>query len=138
MEEEEKTFAHTFQKGKEYVDTQLTLLKLRALDRGARVSGSITLDLTKVLIGLFVLFFCSLALGFFMGELLGSNALGFFLTGVLFLAVFVVVRLFEPKLEACFTDRIIRKVTEKWAEEDAAENNNKVNTDGSDGLGKDK
>jgi len=128
MEEEKFSFADTFLKGKEYVDTQIDLLKMRALARGSRVLGSVVLDLTKILLILFVLFFVSLALGFFLGELLGSNALGFLLTGVLFFAVLATVRLFEPKLEARFTDWVVRKVSEKWDEEEYADKATNINT----------
>jgi len=64
-----------------------------------------------------VLFFFSLALGFFLGELLGSYALGFFLTGCIFLLVILIVRVFEPKIEDLFRDALIRKLTSKWEDE---------------------
>jgi len=128
MEEEKFSFADTFLKGKEYVDTQIDLLKMRALARGSRILGSVVLDLTKILLILFVLFFCSLALGFFLGELMDSNALGFLLTGVLFFAVLAAVRLFEPKLESRFTDWVVRRVSEKWDEEEDAVKATNINT----------
>jgi len=134
MEEEKFSFADTFLKGKEYVDTQIDLLKMRALARGSRILGSVALDLAKILLVLFVLFFCSLALGFFLGELLDSNALGFLLTGVLFFAVLAIVRLFEPKLEARFTDWVVRKVSEKWDEEEDAVKTTNINTGEREGF----
>ncbi|SRR5690606_6193297 len=122
MEEEKFSFTNTFLKGKEYVDTQITLLKLKALAKGSRIFGSLVLDLTKILLILFILFFCSLALGFFLGELLNSNALGFLLTGVIFFVILLIIRLFEPKLEAIFMDLTIRKLANKWdGEEDKLE-----------------
>jgi len=134
MEEEKFSFADTFLKAREYVDTQIELLKMRALARGSRILGSVVLDLAKILLVLFVLFFCSLALGFFLGELLGSNAFGFLLTGVLFFAVLAAVRSFEPKLEARFTDWVVRKVAEKWDEEEDAAKATNINTGESEGF----
>lgn len=130
MEEEKFSFSGTFQKGKEYVDTQLKLLQLRALAKGSRIAGSLVLDVSKVVLTLFIVFFCSLALGFFLGELLGSNALGFLLTGVIFFIILLLIRAFEPKLESIFMDVTIRKLASKWdGEEDDEVIEEKVKTD---------
>ncbi|HLS94368.1 hypothetical protein BC792_111113 [Sphingobacterium allocomposti] len=119
MEEEKFSLSGTFQKGKEYVDTQIKLLQLKALAKGSRIAGSLVLDVTKVVFTLFIIFFCSLALGFFLGELLGSNALGFLLTGVIFFILLLLIRAFEPKLENIFMNLTIRKLASKWdGEED--------------------
>ncbi|WP_437919263.1 hypothetical protein [Sphingobacterium sp. LRF_L2] len=119
MKEEKFSLGGTFQKGKEYVDTQLKLMQLKALAKGSRIAGSLVLDVTKVVFTLFIIFFCSMALGFFLGELLGSNALGFLLTGVLFFVLILLIRAFEPKLERAFMDMTIRKLASKWdGEED--------------------
>lgn len=117
MEEEKFSFSGTFQKGKEYIDTQLQLAKLKVMAKGSRLIGSMVLDITKLILFLLVLFFFSLALGFFLGELLGSYALGFFLTGCIFLLVILIVRVFEPKIEDLFRDALIRKLTSKWEDE---------------------
>ncbi|WDF68555.1 hypothetical protein PQ465_19945 [Sphingobacterium oryzagri] len=114
MEEEKFSFSGTFQKGKEYVDTQIKLLQLKALAKGSRIAGSLVLDVSKIVLTLFIVFFCSLALGFFLGELLGSNALGFFLTGIIFFVILLLIRAFEPKLESIFMDVTIRKLASKW------------------------
>lgn len=114
MEEEKFSFSGTFQKGKEYVDTQIKLLKLRALAKGSRIAGSLVLDVSKVILTIFIVFFCSLALGFFLGELLHSNALGFLLTGVIFFVILLLIRAFEPKLESIFMNLTIRKLANKW------------------------
>lgn len=121
MEEEKFSFNNSFLKGKEYVDTQIRLAQLKAIDKGSRVFGSVVVDITKLIFALLVLFFFSLALGFFLGELLNSYALGFFLTGCIFLVVIFILNLLEPKLEARFRDAIIRKLTKKWDDEEKSE-----------------
>ncbi|SFS61729.1 hypothetical protein [Sphingobacterium wenxiniae] len=128
MEEEKFSLSGTFQKAKEYVDTQIALLRLKALAKGSRIFGSLVLDLTRVVLTLFIVFFCSLALGFYLGEVLGSNALGFLLTGVIFFVILLLIRLFEPKLETIFMDITIRKIASKWNEEEdeAAEEETKT------------
>ncbi len=118
MEDEKFSFNGTFQKGKEYVDTQIKLAKLKAMAKGSRVFGSVVLDITRLIICLLVLFFFSMALGFFLGELLHSNALGFFLTGCIFLFTLLIIRLLEPRLENLFRDAIIQKLTHKWEDDE--------------------
>jgi len=121
MEEEKFSFSDTIQTGKDYVDTQIKLLRLKGLSKGSRIFGSLALDIIKLVFTLFIVFFCSLALGFFLGELLGSNALGFLLTGVIFFILVLTIRLFEPKLESFFVDLTIRRVTSKWDDDDDEE-----------------
>lgn len=118
MSDQKFSFSGSFQKAKEYVDTELELLKLKAMAKGGRIVGALVLDATKVILTLIIVFFFSLALGFFLGELFGSYALGFLATGGIFLIILLVIRAFEPKLEAKFMDLSIRKVLGKWHEED--------------------
>ncbi|TDQ75474.1 phage holin family protein [Sphingobacterium yanglingense] len=118
MSEQNFSFSGSFQKAKEYVDTQVELLKLKTIARMGRVIGTLVLDATKLLLTLIVVFFLSLALGFFLGELLGSNALGFLVTGAVFFVILLVIRAFEPKLEAKFMDLTIRRVLGKWQEDE--------------------
>lgn len=118
MSDQKFSFSGSFQKAKEYVDTQLELLKLRALAKGGRIIGALVLDATKLLLTLIIIFFFSLALGFFLGELMGSYALGFLSTGGIFLVLLLIIRVFEPKLEAKFMDLSIRKVLGKWNEDE--------------------
>lgn len=121
MEEEKFSFSGSIQKGKEYVDTQIQLLKLKALAKGSRILGVVAVDIIKLVFTLFIIFFCSLALGFFLGELLGSNALGFLLTGVVFVVALLIVIAIEPKLEEKIRDLSISKLGRKLEEEEREE-----------------
>lgn len=114
MEEEKFSISDTIQAGKDYVDTQIKLLRLRGLSKGSRIFGSLALDIVKIVFTLFIIFFCSLALGFYLGELLESNALGFLLTGVIFFVSVLLIRLFEPRLESFLVNFTIRKITKNW------------------------
>lgn len=118
MNDQKFSFSGSYQKTKEYLDTQVELLKLRAIARGSRIIGALVLDATKLLLTLIIIFFFSLALGFYLGELLGSYSLGFLATGGIFLIILLIIRAFEPKLEAKFMDLSIRKILVKWNQED--------------------
>lgn len=119
MEDQKFTFSGSFIKAKEYLDTQVELLKLRAIAKSSRIAGALIVDASKLLLLLIIIFFLSLALGFYLGELLGSYSLGFLSTAGIFLVILLIIRAFEPQLETKFMDITIRKVLGKWNEEDA-------------------
>ena len=118
MSDQKFSFSGSFQKAKEYVDTEIELFKLKAMAKGGRIIGALVLDVTKLLLTLIIVFFFSLALGFYLGELMGSYALGFLATGGIFLVILLIIRALEPKLEAMFMDLSIRKILGKWNEEE--------------------
>lgn len=118
MEEQKFSFSGSYQKAKEYIDTQIQILKLKAVSKSSRIVGTIVLDVTKVVLLLIILFFWSLALGFWLGELMDSYSLGFLATGGIFLILLLIVRAVEPKLEAKFMDMTIKKILGKWNEEE--------------------
>lgn len=117
MEDQKFSFSESFQKTKEYVETQFDLLKLKAIARSSRIAGALILDATQLLLLMIVIFFLSLAFGFFLGEVLNSNALGFLITGLIFLVLFFIIRSISPKLEARCMDLIISRILSKWNEE---------------------
>ncbi|MGV6944630.1 hypothetical protein [Sphingobacterium kyonggiense] len=120
MEEKEQKFSisDSFEKSKEYLETQFELLKLKGISRMSRILGSLIVDASKVLLTLLIVFFVSLALGFYLGELLGSYSLGFLSTGGIFLVILLIIRAIEPKLEAKFMNLTIKRILTKWDEED--------------------
>jgi hypothetical protein len=117
--EEEKKFSLSgmFQKSKEYIDTRFRLLQLQATERSSRLIASLLVDLIKTVFGLFVLFFLSLALGFYLSELLGSSSLGFLATAGIFVVLIVIISLFEKKLEHFFMVLSIKRFLQKWNDE---------------------
>ncbi|MGE8298790.1 hypothetical protein HS960_21710 [Sphingobacterium paramultivorum] len=117
MEEEKFSLSGTFQKTKEYIDSQFKLVKLKTIERSSRLIASLVVDATKLIFTLFVLFFLCLALGFWLGELLGSYSLGFLATAGIFLVIIVLIRVFEPMLESKFMDLSIRRFLAKWNDE---------------------
>lgn len=121
MEDQKFSLSGTFQKGKEYIDTQVELMKLKAISKVTRLLGSLIVDVATVLFVLFVIFFLSLAFAFFLGELFNSNALGFLATGGLFLLLILLIKILRPNLEKMFMNLSIRKVLSKWGDDDDEE-----------------
>lgn len=118
MDEQKFSLSGSFKKVREYIDTQIELLKLQAMARGSRMLGALIVDISKVIFVLIVVFFLAMALGFYLGEVMGSNALGFLSTGGIFLIILFLVIAFEAKIERKFIDIAVRKFYRKWNEED--------------------
>lgn len=123
MEEQKFSFSEVFDKSKEYIETQIELAKLKALSRSSRIMGSLIVDGSKVLLSLLIVFFVSLALGFYLGEVLGSYSLGFLATGGIFFVVLLLIKAFEPKLEEKFMNISIKRIMSKW---DADDNDDEI------------
>lgn len=117
MEEQKFSFSESFSKAKEYVDTQLELLRLKAISRSSRIGATIILDMTRVLLVLLIVFFMSLALGFFLAELLRSYALGFLATGAIFLVILLIVNSMSVSLERKFMGIIVERIFSKMHDE---------------------
>ena len=75
----EKTFAELKEDISTYVELRLELLKLNTYERVAKTMAVFSYGIVLVLLAFFAILFLFLALGFFLGELLGSMALGFVL-----------------------------------------------------------
>lgn len=110
------------QKSKEYAETRLKLLQLMATERASKLIASLMLDGMKLVLSLFVLFFLSLALGFYFSELLDSNALGFLATGGVFILLILLILLLEKRLKSVFINLSIRRFFDQSDEEDGEEN----------------
>jgi len=106
-----------FQKSKEYIDTRFNLAKLKLVERSSRLIASLIVDMIKTVFAIFVLFFFSLALGFYLSELLGSSSLGFLATGGIFVVLIVLISLFESRLERLFMNLSIKRFLQKWNDE---------------------
>lgn len=118
-EEKEKfSFSGTFQKAREYVDTRFRIFQLKLAARSSRLIAGLMVDIVKVIFFLFVLFFFSLALGFYLSELLNSNALGFLCTGGIFIVLIGLVFAVEKPLERFLMNQSIQKFIQKWYDED--------------------
>lgn len=117
MEDRKFSIKGVFQKSKEYIDTRLKLVKLKMVERSSRLIASLIVDVAKTILSLFVLFFLSLSLGFYLSELMGSNALGFLSTGGIFVLLIALISLFEARLERLFMNLSIKRFLQKWKDE---------------------
>lgn len=117
MEERKFSINGVYQKSKEYIDTRFKLFKLKLVERSSRLIASLITDGLKGILAVFVVFYLSLALGFYLSELLGSSALGFLATGGIFILLIIIVSAFENPLERFFMNLSIKRFLQKWNDE---------------------
>ena len=102
----EKTFAELKEDISTYVELRLELLKLNTYERVAKTMAVFSYGIVLVLLAFFAILFLFLALGFFLGELLGSMALGFVL-------VFGITMFFKRKITSKVMNEIITAMMSK-------------------------
>ena len=100
----------------------MKLFQLQLTERSSRLFASLLVDMVKGVLAIFVIFFFSLALGFYLSELLGSTSLGFLATGGIFVLLIALLMLFEPRLEYFLMNLTIKRFLEKWQQDDQDDN----------------
>ena len=73
-----------------YVDKRISLLKLHLVEELSRFTAGFAVKLGILYLLFFVFMFLSLAAAFFLGDLLGSNGLGFTLVAGFYLLMAVI------------------------------------------------
>ncbi len=105
----------------EYFDARLKLIKLETFEKIAKVTAVLFSSLVVALLGFFLLFFLSMSLGFYLGKVFESMALGFLAVTSLYLLLFVLVLLMKKDLmEKFLIERIIGELTKKEDEDEHA------------------
>jgi hypothetical protein len=98
----------------EYFDARLKLIKLETFEKIAKVTAVLFSSLVVALLGFFLLFFLSMSLGFFLGKVFDSMALGFLSVTGLYLILFMLVLFMKKDLmENFLIERIIGELTKK-------------------------
>ncbi len=105
----------------EYFDARLKLIKLETFEKIAKVTAVLFSSLVVALLGFFLLFFLSMSLGFYLGKVFESMALGFLAVTGLYLILFVLVLFMKKDLmENFLIERIIGELTKKEDDDEQA------------------
>lgn len=105
----------------EYFDARLKLIKLETFEKIAKVTAMLFSSLVVALLGFFLLFFLSMSLGFYLGKIFDSMALGFLSVTGLYLILFVLVMVMKKDLlEKFLIERIIGELTRKEGDDEQA------------------
>lgn len=95
---ETNIFEDLFRRLKEYLSSQLELLRLKSLRQITGVLSSLILAILMVLIGFLVLVFLSLGVALYLSAVIGVSYAGFFIVGGFYLFAGVVLVVFKKKI----------------------------------------
>ncbi len=86
-----------FDQSKDYLDTQIELTKLKAIDKSADVLSSMIVLIAMFLISFMMVLFLSIGLAMLIGKYLGAYHYGFFIVGGFFALVLTLIYLRRGK-----------------------------------------
>lgn len=94
----------------EYLETLYKKSVLQVTQKSVNAGASFISVLLTCIIGLFVLLFAGLGLGWWIGDLVKSRAGGFFIMAGFYLVVLVIILASKKPIIASLRNRIIRKI----------------------------
>ncbi|MEO6582799.1 MAG: phage holin family protein [Ferruginibacter sp.] len=93
----DESFQTLFDKSKDYVETRIELIKLKAIDRSADVVSSSVSVAVMVIAFLFFFIIFNIGLALLLGELLGKTYYGFFIVAAIYLITGLLFKSFGDK-----------------------------------------
>ncbi|MCL6524432.1 MAG: hypothetical protein K6T34_07195 [Thermoflavifilum sp.] len=99
-----------------YLRTRVSLLRTQLLIRVVKAIGLLLMLLLIFFIAVLVIIFLGMALGFWLGHMLGNMALGFLIVAVSWFCILVVAYLFRRRL---FFDPIANLIVRTFFEDEA-------------------
>lgn len=97
-----------------FISQEIEGIKLEAVEKISIASSSIITSLALVTTGSFVLILGSVALGFYLGTVFNSNAIGFLIVAAIFLIFLLIIYFFRKVL---ITDKVVTAVIELFFDE---------------------
>lgn len=110
MEEKKDYIEPLLQKAEAYGKTSLKIVQLKMIEKTAGVTASLVSRLLLTAAILFSFVAVSIALAFWLGELLGKNYYGFLLLGLFYALIAAVLSLLQPSLKGKIGNLIITQL----------------------------
>ncbi len=110
MEENTTFFGTLLERIESFGKTTIDLVKLKAVDKLAKLASNIVFGVLIALIGFFFLIILNMALAFWVGDLVGKTHAGFFIVAGFYVLLMVILVLFKKQLvKSPVTNAIISK-----------------------------
>ncbi len=110
MEDQELDTPKIVGKVKEYLEVRKELAILSAVEKGSQLFSNLLTDGLVVLFGVLGIFFGSLALCFYLSELIGNTYSGFLIvTGFYFLLAIIIYAVKDKYMEKHIINAVIKK-----------------------------
>ncbi len=90
-----------------FVELKLDLLKLNTYERVSKVLAILSYGVVVLFVVFLAILFLFLALGFYLGDVFNSNALGFGAVALLYILVVIIVILSKDKISALIRNIMI-------------------------------
>lgn len=98
-------------RAKDYADTRIELMKLKAIDKSADVVSSAASGLVTAVVFIFFFITLNLGLGFLLGELLGKVYYGFFVLAAIYFITGLLFKAYGKKwIKDPVSDKLIKKL----------------------------
>ena len=105
------SFQTLFDKSKDYVETRIELIKLKAIDKSADVASSTASVAVMGIAFLFFFIIFNIGLALLLGEWLGKSYYGFFIVAAIYLITGLLFKSFGDKwIKAPVSTMIIQKL----------------------------
>ena len=100
---------------KEYLETRYEIIRLKGIRSISKIAGSLAWIVISLLLGLLLLIFGGLTMGFWLSTIFDSNIMGFGITTLFIILLMIVLAVFRKQL---FINPVIRNIIDNAAEED--------------------
>lgn len=114
-----------------FVELKMELLRLTAYERAGKLTSSLSYVLAITVLAFFATFFLFLALGFLLGEFLGSTGAGMAIIGGIYLLAIGILIMNKNR----FSEKIMNNVIEALSEGDEEKKNESSYEDSSNPSG---
>jgi hypothetical protein len=111
MEKEPNILESLFEKATDYLETNVELVKLKAIDKSSDIISSVISTLVMLVIILIIIILLNIGLALWIGDLLGEAYYGFFIMGGFYIIAGFIFHLSKNKLlKKPLVDSIIKKL----------------------------
>lgn len=102
----------------DYLAARIKLIKYEVFEKTAKITASLFSSFVIAMLAFFMLFFLSIALGFYFGAVLDSIGTGFLIVTGIYLVLLIPFIIFRKSLiEKLIINRMIEQLTEKEEDE---------------------
>ena len=112
MNDSGQTFENLKKDLSAYLELKLSLLKLNTYERTSKVISILSYGLIVLFLAFFAILFVFIALGFFLGNLLDSNAAGLGCVSLLYLLILGILLRNKERIKLCILNAVIAALIE--------------------------
>ncbi len=98
IEDRKEMVEELFEKGGDYIQTNLQLIKLKATDKVATIVSNLAAQIAVVFLGFFFLLMLNIGIAFWIGEAIGKTHYGFMIVAGFYLLMTIILSIFKNEL----------------------------------------